>query len=429
MSLLWFAEGPRHHPAAVSSNKMSTVRPRFGFLGGRPRTSDEKETLPRDKKENPVTAANEKRLERSSSSGALSDTSVTSASASSSRDLLAVFKKKKKIPSNSSEVDDKDVIGNPFVTSSKVQDVIGNPFGSYSQVQDVKGNPFATANAKSKGTDYSPITGTSSTDCASQPRKDLWQWHEMLVQAEAVRRASVQNKLDGNLQEYEAIRQLVADALQETAAACRWTTGIARAQEQLAQALTLPALKTPDDDDDNDLSIRKGGGDDLVTSVTDEDSLPEKLKGAVDEEEDNETAAGALPGSVTGHEVVAAVAVTTTTPTKKLMGRNRETPPTACNDGSQPPVFSISFPNPEASEEAFYVLHKQHDVLQQTFARSVPHASIEKAQMIKELCTEHVNKLDELAGGILKELQSDERELQKLWGTYPPLSFCLYIIL
>jgi hypothetical protein len=75
----------------------------------------------------------------------------------------------------------------------------------------------------------------------------------------------------------------------------------------------------------------------------------------------------------------------------------------SCNDGSQPPVFAICFPNPKASEEAYVVLHKQHELLQQTFSRSgVNQVSIEKMQ---------------LAGTILQDWKKNEAEVQKLWST------------
>ena len=60
---------------------------------------------------------------------------------------------------------------------------------------------------------------TSGTVASPPQMMDIWQWHETLVETEAARRLSVKKKLEHNAQEYTAIHQLVADALQETATA------------------------------------------------------------------------------------------------------------------------------------------------------------------------------------------------------------------
>ena len=226
--------------------------------------------------------------------------------------------------------------------------------------------------------------------------KDPLQWHTLLVETEAARRMCTKKRLEISEQDYSGLQQLMADALKETAAACRLTIGVAKAQEQLSNAHALPSIELEDED-----------GETSVTYVTDLDSLPEKLKRA-EEDEENVRSSAALPGS--GAEIVAPV----TPPSGKRCVQNWVTP--TSNDGSQPPVFSICFPNPETSDEAFYVLYKQHDLLQQAFARTISSASIEKMQMIKELCSENVNKLEELASSIVKGLHTSEQNVRKLWG-------------
>lgn len=334
----------------MSSTKFSPTR--LGFLGSHGAAEKEKKSTGN-------------KLERGSSD--LSGTSITSASASSSHhDIVGVFQKKK-IPSASAKC---------------------------------KGNGAAAE----KKTNFIPEIDDSTASIAS-PGKDLWQWHQSLVEAEAARRLAVERKLEDHAIEYSALQHLMNDALHETASACRWTTGMAKAQEQLALAHTLPPLE----DDDEDLPTV---GDDMVASVTADDSLPEKLR-ADGDEEDNETAEGALPGTVTPSPELVLVA----TPSPKTSSRSSSLSrdKLICNDGSQPPVFAISIPNPEASDEAFYVLHKQNDLLLQVFARTIPQ-SVERVHLIKELVAENVDKLHELAGSILDRLSTSEKEVQRLWG-------------
>jgi hypothetical protein len=215
------------------------------------------------------------------------------------------------------------------------------------------------------------------------------------------------------------LQQLLDEALHETKTACRWTAGIAKAQEQLAQALVLPVLEHNDDADD-DLSI----DDDMVMGVVKDDGLPEKLKDTNGGEQDDETAAAAFPSSTVITEELlppnTATAETSTSPPKnkpERVGRSLSRK-ASCNDGSQPPVFSISFPNPEAAEEAVYVLHKQHDLLQQTLSRAVSHAVVDKIQELKVVTAEQIKKLDDIATNTLKAMQRTEQEVQKAWGTY-----------
>jgi hypothetical protein len=302
---------------------------------------------------------------------------------------------------------------------------------------------------------------TSST--SSKPRLDPWEWHEKLVSNESKRSTLMEQRYQSKQIQYTAMQQLVSDAIQETSLAYRWTTSISKIQDQFAQSLTLQETMNPAEHDytsSTDKSSSTNGPIDLddpealynqmVESVTLNDTLPEKVKTIPPEGE--EATENSLAGSFNIddernaiHEV--AVIVTTTAPTKKnsmlelisssaknigttINTTNISSPAKitapgriASNDTAtlkhQPPVFAISFPNPYCSNDAYYILHKQHELLQQTFSRNgVNQISIDKMHQMKELCAENENKLQELAGTILQDWKTKESEIQKLWNNY-----------
>lgn len=263
--------------------------------------------------------------------------------------------------------------------------------------QGLEGNSIATESTNSA----SHITDSPINRAVTRPQMNPWQWHEMLVETEAARRLSIQNELETNTKYLTAFRQILNDALEETMTACRLTAGLATAHEQLVQALVLP-IAQQDDYEDDDLSL-----DDNLVMGSEDECLPEKLK--LNDDDDNETVEAAIP-SKANEEMEPPVTQNTT------QARSEKNP--TCNDGSQPPVFSISFPNPEASDEAVCVLYKQHNLLQQTLSRVIPQAIVDKAYELKQLTTEDSKKLSEVVARVLHELQSTEQDVQKTWSTY-----------
>lgn len=263
-------------------------------------------------------------------------------------------------------------------------------------------------------------TNTTTAAGASDLLRHCQQRHDRLVALERERRATVGRDIVAHGARYTALRQLVAvQAVHETQAAGRWTLGIALAQTQLAQTLTTL-------NDQQAAVIERELRDDLyrdttevVARVTGQDSLPEKEKIRTtpvgvypenDNDDDVDSETGILMGSNPGGAPAAAEV---------------EAPSTAMSNNTakenQPPVFSICFPNPNASsggEETFAILHKQHVLLSEALSRStVSDAAMDKMQVIQELCVEHASKLEEVAGGIAAELQAQETEIRKLWGT------------
>ena len=172
----------------------------------------------------------------------------------------------------------------------------------------------------------------------------------MLKEAEIVRRKMVAQKLAAVEHQVEPLQQLVAQSLEETKKANRFIVGLAKAQERFAKALILPQ----EEEDENEKEEEEISGLPKTISPT--------LKTFLKSYELKKTTAlqcAVLWGSI--------IYFGGRFKTKKPFQRRP-----SCNDGSAPPVFSICIPNPNATEETVYVLHKQHDLLQQTMARSIP---------------------------------------------------------
>ena len=322
-----------------------------------------------------------------------------------------------------------------------------------------------------------PTTATTPT----KPKLDPWEWHEKLVSNEGKRSKLMEQRYQSKQIQYTAIQQLVTDAIQETSLAYRWTTSIIKIQDEFAHSLTLKELmvndQTSSSDPTNSHHHHQIGGcqpydiDDpetlynqMVETVTLNDTLPEKVKrhnnnDANDDDDDEETE-NSLAGSFNVDQErnaiqEVAVIVTTdntnhapkrnsmlellsgkTTSTTGMTTTNTPHATTSPNQSSfkndtttasasssllkhQPPVFAISFPNPFCSQDAYYILHKQHELLQQTLSRNgVNQSSMEKIQQMKELAQENENKLHELAGTILQDWKIKEDEIQKLWNNY-----------
>lgn len=237
----------------------------------------------------------------------------------------------------------------------------------------------------------SSTTAATSTSFSSD--KNPWQWHQMLKEAETVRRITVAQKLKAAEKQVNPIQQLVTESVQETKKANRFIVGLAKAQERLAEALILPEEKQDIEDEEDLLEP----ADDNLSDVED---LPEKLR----TEEDDGTSVRSVAEDASS---AAAAAEEKPKAAKSLL---RRVP--SCNDGSSPPVFSVTIPNVNASEETVYVLHKQHDVLQQTMARSIP-----STKKIEEL-TEKVEAKYVPFGPseVVQKLQLTEEKVQLLWG-------------
>jgi hypothetical protein len=278
-----------------------------------------------------------------------------------------------------------------------------------------------------------PPTKLDTTITAPKMKRkklDPWEWHRKLKDQEAKRQMQVETQIQQNTIQYLAVKQLVADAMKETSSASRWTQSMTKIQDQFAQALVLK--ETIEGDEENEKINQPEQYNAPMENETSSEELPEKLR--KENDEDDEETVNSIAGSwveAAVHEV--AVVVTqpaVSAPPKKTLGLLKGgggNTPNRCNDGSQPPVFAISFPNPKVSMEAYFILYKQHELLQQTFSRNgVGTMSIEKIQQMKELCLENDTKLQELAGTILQDWKCKEEAIQKLWSTY--IIYLLYIL-
>jgi hypothetical protein len=256
---------------------------------------------------------------------------------------------------------------------------------------------------------------------AKRKRLDPWEWHRKLTDQEVKRRTQAEAQIQQNTIQYLAVKQLVADAMKETSTAYRWTKSITEIQDQFAQALVLKEA-IDDVDMEEETTNHQEQNISQKSKGTNSEELPEKLKKEAendDEETENSIAGSWVEGAVHEVAVVVTQPIVSTPPPKKTLrlltgGGNT---PSRCNDGSQPPVFAISFPNPKVSMEAYFILYKQHELLQQTFSRNgVSTMSIEKIQQMKELCLENDTKLQELAGTIVQDWKDTEEAIHKLWG-------------
>lgn len=269
---------------------------------------------------------------------------------------------------------------------------------------------------------------TTAASQVKRKRLDPWEWHRKLTDQEVKRRSQVETQIQQNTIQYLAVKQLVADAMKETSTAYRWTKSITEIQDQFAQALVLKEA-IDDVDMEQEVTNLQEQSNSQKSKGSNCEELPEKLKKEAendDEETENSIAGSWVEGAV--HEVAVVVtqpALATPPPKKSLRlltgGGNT---PSRCNDGSQPPVFAISFPNPKVSMEAYFILYKQHELLQQTFSRNgISSMSIEKIQQMKELCLENDAKLQELAGTIVQDWKDKEEAIHKLWGKSVLLKF------
>jgi hypothetical protein len=263
----------------------------------------------------------------------------------------------------------------------------------------------------------------NATTQAKRKRLDPWEWHRKLTDQEVKRRTQVETQIQQNTIQYLAVKQLVADAMKETSTAYRWTKSITEIQDRFAQALVLKEA-IDDVDMEEETTNQQEQNNSHKSKGASSEELPEKLKKETedgDEETENSIAGSWVEGAVHEVAVVVTQPVVSTPPPKKTLrlltgGGNT---PSRCNDGSQPPVFAISFPNPKVSMEAYFILYKQHELLQQTLSRNgVSSMSIEKIQQMKELCLENNAKLEELAGTIVQDWKDKEEAIHKLWGTF-----------
>ena len=354
-------------------------------------------------------------------------------------------------------------------TSSHQPDVVS--------VFQKKPNVFESSTKLPPTTTTASAAKKSGTAAATtKPKLDPWEWHDKLVSNETKRAALMEQRYQAKQVQYAAMQQLVTDAIQETSLAYRWTTSITKIQDEFAQSLTLKeTMNLKDHQFVADIVAGAGGSlpydlddpeklyDLMVETVTLNDTLPEKVRKPEPANGDEEATENSLAGSFNIdhernaiHEV--AVIVTTTNAPKRnpvlelLAGTtaaaatttthaatNNPTKPSSKNDlaatsasssslkQQQPPVFAISFPNPFCCHDAYYILHKQHEFLQQTLSRSgVNQSSIDKIQQMKELAQENESKLHELAGTILQDWKVKEEEIKKKWNNY--LSIALEVL-